>query len=56
MKALAPCALVFLLVVACSSSKFNSREEASIAVDNYFQGGKEVVLVYVPSDKEVEEQ
>ena len=44
-----------ILLVSCSS-KFNSREEAFNAQRKFLGEGKEVVVVDVPTDDEVEEQ
>ncbi len=44
-----------ILLVSCST-KFNSREEAFNAKEKFLRDGKEVVVVYVPTDEWVEQK
>ena len=42
-----------ILLVSCSS-KFNSRQEAFKAKEKFIRGGREIEVISVPTDKEVE--
>ena len=48
--------LLASIVLTSCSTKFNSKEEANTAHLEFLRGNKNVAIVYVPTDEEVEKQ